>query len=245
MLARVGGAFFWGALAASSLLIGAALALVRPLNERVVGLVSAFGAGVLISAVAYELVQEAFSTSNRGVALGLAAGSLTFYGGDYLIDRMGGDDRKSMHGKQARGVALALVLGTILDGIPESAVRGLGLIAGEGVSIAMLAAVFLSNLPEAAAASAGLAKSGWSAVRVLGLWGIVVVVSALSSLAGFVFFDNASPTTVAFVLAFAGGSILTMLADTMMPEAFRLGGNAAGLLTTLGFALAFGLSALE
>ncbi len=244
MLARVAAAFFWGALAASSLLIGAALALVRPLNERVVGLVSAFGAGVLISAVAYELVEEAFSTSNRGVALGLAAGSLTFYGGDYLIDRMGGDDRKTMV-KKSSGVALALVLGTILDGIPESAVLGLGLIAGGGVSIAMLAAVFLSNFPEAAAASAGLAKSGWSAVRVLGLWGIVVLASALSSLAGFVFFDNASPATYAFVLAFAGGSILTMLADTMMPEAFRLGGNAAGLLTTLGFALAFGLSALE
>jgi ZIP family zinc transporter len=241
----MGGAFFWGALASSSLLIGAAFALVRPLHERVVGLVTAFGAGVLISAVAYELVEEAFSTSNKGVALGLAAGSLTFYGGDYLIDRMGGADRKSMEGKQASGVALALVLGTVLDGVPESTVLGLGLLAGEGVSIAMLAAVFLSNFPEATAASAGLAKSGWSAMRLIGLWTGVVLISGLASLAGYALLDGASPSVIAFVLAFAGGAILTMLADTMVPEAYRLGGNAAGLLTTLGFALAFGLSALD
>ena len=152
----MGGAFFWGVVASSSLLLGAAVSLVYPLRERVVGLVTAFGAGVLISAVAYELVQEAFNTSSDGVAAGLAAGSLTFYVGDLLIDRMGGDDRKSMDGKQAGGVALALVLGTVLDGIPESAVLGLGLLSGEGVSVAVLAAVFLSNFPEAAAASTGL-----------------------------------------------------------------------------------------
>jgi zinc transporter, ZIP family len=245
MLVRVGGAFFWGTVASSSLLIGGVVALVAPLHERVVGLLTAFGAGVLISAVAYELVQEAANTSNKGVAAGLAAGSLTFYVGDLLIDRMGGDDRKSMEGRQAGGVALALVLGTVLDGIPESAVLGLGLLGGEGVSVAVLAAVFLSNFPEATAASTGLAKSGWTAPRILGLWAIVVAVSGLASLAGYGFFDAASPTTIAFVLAFAGGAILTMLADTMVPEAFRLGGSPAGLFTTLGFALAFGLSALD
>jgi len=241
----MGGAFFWGAVASSSLLLGAAVALVLPLHERVVGLLTAFGAGVLISAVAYELVQEAANTSSDGVAAGLAAGSLTFYAGDYVIDALGGDDRKSMEGKQAGGVALALVLGTVLDGIPESAVLGLGLLSGEGVSVAVLAAVFLSNLPEAASASTGLAKSGWPAVKILGLWAVVVAVSAFASLAGYAFFDGASPTMIAFVLAFAGGAILTMLADTMVPEAYRLGGKAAGLFTTLGFAVAFGISSLD
>ena len=157
---------------------------------------------MLISAVAYELVEEAFTTSSAALPLGLAAGSLTFYVGDYLIDRMGGDDRKTVV-KKSSGVALALVLRTVLDGIPESAVLGLGLIAGEGVSIAILAAVFLSNFPEAAAASTGLAKSGGR--RMLGLWARSSSASGLSSLAGFVFFDNASPTMLAFVLAFAGG----------------------------------------
>ena len=241
----MGGAFFWGALASSSLLLGAAVALAAPLPERAVGLLTAFGAGVLISAVAYELVEEAFNTSSDGVAAGLAAGSLTFYVGDVLIDRMGGEDRKSMEGKQASGVALALVLGTVLDGIPESAVLGLGLLGGSGVSVAMLAAVFLSNFPEAAAATTGLAKSGWTAPRILGLWAVVVAVSGLASMAGFAFFDGASPTVVAFVLAFAGGAILTMLTDTMVPEAYRLGGKPAGLFTTLGFALAFALSAID
>jgi ZIP family zinc transporter len=241
----VGEAFFWGALASSSLLLGAALALVRPLKSRVVGLVTAFGAGVLISAVAYELVQEAFETSNRGVAFGLAAGSLTFFVGDTLIDRMGGDDRKSMEGKQAGGIALALVLGIVLDGVPESAVLGLGLLSGEGVSVAVLAAVFLSNLPEAAAATTGLQKSGWTVAKILGLWAVVVAVSAFAALAGYAFFDGASPHVLAFVLAFAAGSILTMLADTMMPEAFAQGGKLVGLATTLGFAVAFAISALE
>ena len=244
MLARVAAAFFWGALAASSLLIGAALALVRPLNERVVGLVSAFGAGVLISAVAYELVEEAFVDVGSRRGLGARGRSLTFYGGDYLIDRMGGDDRKTMV-KKSSGVALALVLGTILDGIPESVVLGLGLIAGGGVSIAMLAAVFLSNFPEAARRLRRAGEVRWSAVRdarALGdrRPGVRTVVAG-----GLRVLRQRLADVVAFVLAFAGGSILTMLADTMMPEAFRLGGNAAGLLTTLGFALAFGLSALE
>jgi ZIP family zinc transporter len=241
----VGAAFLWGAVASSSLLLGCVIALARPLKPMMVGIVSAFGAGVLISAVAYELVEEAFATSSRGVALGLAAGSVTFFVGDGLIDRMGGDERKSMEGRQAGGVALALVLGTVLDGIPESAVLGLGLLSGQGVSIAMLAAVFLSNLPEAAAATAGLAKAGWASARILVLWAGVVAVSGLSSLAGYVFFDGASPTVLAFVLAFAGGSILTMLADTMMPEAFRLAGRSVGLVTTLGFAVAFAISSLE
>ncbi len=238
-------ALFWGLLASSSLLVGSALALVRPLNLQVIGLITAFGAGVLISAVAYELVQEASETSNRGVALGLAAGSLTFFLGDHAIDRRGGDNRKDMGGKQAGGVALALVLGTVLDGVPESLVLGLGLVTGDTVSFAMLAAVFLSNFPEAAAATTGLAKSGWATSRILALWAAVVVVSGLASLAGFAFFDSASPGVLAFVLAFAGGSILTMLADTMMPQAFEQGGKLAGLFTTLGFAVAFALSAIE
>ena len=238
-------AMAWSLLGASSLLLGALAAFFLPIGKRLLGMIMGFGAGVLISAVAYELVEEAFATSSRGVALGLAAGSVTFFVGDGLIDRMGGDERKSMEGRQAGGVALALVLAIALGAILQSAVLGLGLLSGQGVSIAMLAAVFLSNLPEAAAATAGLAKAGWASARILALWTAVVAVSGLSSLAGYVFFDGASPTVLAFVLAFAGGSILTMLADTMMPEAFRLAGRSVGLVTTLGFAVAFAISSLE
>ena len=206
-----------------------------------------FGSGVLISAVAYELVGEASATADRraAVALGLFAGCGVFFAGDAIIDRMGGADRKSSTGLQASGSALAIVLGIVLDGIPESAVIGLGLLEGTGVSAAMIVAVFLSNLPEAIAATSGLTKSGWAQSKIIILWVGVTVVSGLAALAGYAFFDGASGDTVAFVLAFAGGAILTMLADTMMPEAFANGGRLVGALTTAGFALAFAISALE
>ena len=240
-------AFLWGALAGSSLIIGGVLALRLHPSKRVMGLVMAFGAGVLISAVAFELFQEAAETAeNRhSAAIGLFAGSLTFFAGDSLIDRMGGEGRKSMAGRQAGGIALAIVLGIVLDGIPESIVLGLGLRGGDGISVAFLAAVFLSNLPEAASASAGLAASGWRPARIYLLWVAVVFVSAVFSALGYGLFGDASPDVIAFVLAFAAGAILTMLADTMMPEAFEQGGRTAGLLTTLGFAVAFAISALE
>ena len=243
----MGAAFGWGLLASSSLILGGALALVLPISERVLGLIMAFGAGVLISAVAYELVAEAYEESVRkgSLALGLAAGALTFFVGDFLVDRMGGDGRKKMRRTAGAGSALAIVLGIVLDGIPESAVIGLGLLEGTGVSVAVLAAVFLSNLPEAIAATTGLSAGGWSRGKIMGLWTLVAVVSGLASLLGYAVFDSAGPDALAFVLAFAGGAILTMLADTMMPEAFEHGGKLVGLVTTLGFGVAFALTMLE
>lgn len=240
-------ALAWGLFASSSLLIGGVIALRVRVSTLVLGLVMAFGAGVLISAVAFELVEDAFETSGvlSNVAYGLFAGCAAFSIGDALIDRIGGDDRKRMDGRQAGGSALAIVLGIVLDGIPESVVLGLSLLEGGAVSVAMLAAVFLSNLPEAIAATTGLAQAGWRRVNVLGLWGAVVLVSGLSALAGYALFDDASPRVIAFVLAFAGGAILTMLADTMMPEAFEHGGKLVGVFTTLGFATAFAISAFE
>jgi ZIP family zinc transporter len=247
-LAAMGAAFLWGALAASSLLVGALLVLRRPIERRTLGLVMAFGAGVLLSAVAYELVAEAVDLS-RGdrrwpVALGLGAGALAFFAGDVLIDRMGGERRKRSE-QAAESSALALTLGILLDGIPESIVLGLTLLTGEGVGAAMLAAVFLSNLPEAMAATTGFVGSGRSRRWILGLWLALVAVSGLASFLGYVLLEDASATAVAFVLAFAAGAVLTMLADTMMPEAFEYGGKAVGLLTTLGFAVAVGIAALE
>jgi ZIP family zinc transporter len=242
----VGGSFAWGFLAASSLIIGGAVALVWGVHERVLGLVMAFGSGVLISAVAFELVEEAYNTTGEkgGVAGGLAAGCAVFFLGDWLIDRKGGADRKDSNGKQATGSPLAIVLGIVLDGIPESIVLGLTIVVGGSVSAAYLAAVFISNVPEAFAASSGLELAGWRKSRILGLWVLVALVSGLFSLLGFGVFDTAGPTEIAFVLSFAAGAILTMLADTMMPEAFEHGGKLVGVATTLGFGVAFGLHAL-
>lgn len=228
-------------------MLGGVVALRVSIDRLVLGLVMAFGAGVLLSAVSFELVEEAFDQSRllRDVALGLFAGCAVFSLGDYAIDRLGGADRKSIDGGEDEGSPLAIVLGIVLDGIPESAVIGLTVLTGGAVSAAMLVAVFLSNLPEAVAATSGLVERGWRGSRVIALWVGVMLVSGLAALAGYVLLDGASPSVVAFVLAFAGGAILTMLADTMMPEAFAHGGRLAGVMTTVGFATAFAVSAFE
>lgn len=187
--------FAWGLLAGSSLLLGGALALVLPISRRLLGLIMAFGAGVLISAVAFELVHEAFSTSagEGAVGWGLFAGSATFFLGDTLIARFGGAGRKASSGRQVDGSALAIVLGIVLDGIPESFVLGLTVLEAGTVSAAFLVAIFLSNLPEAIAATTGLVRAGWQRTRIVGLWALVALVSALAALAGYGLLDTASP----------------------------------------------------
>ena len=243
-------AFVWGGIAASSLLLGGLLVMWRPIPQRALGLVMAFGAGVLISAVAFELAAEAIQrvgsdTWGRvAVGAGLGLGALTYFAGDWWIDRLGGADRKRSH-QEAGGSALPLTLGIVLDGIPESVTIGLSLLAGEGVSAAMLVAVFISNVPESMAATTGFERSGRSRRWTLGLWALIVAVSALSSLAGYGLFDTASDAVVAGMLSFAAGAVLTMLADTMMPEAFTYGGKAVGLLTTMGFGVALAIVVLE
>ena len=240
-------AFAWGLLAGSSLVIGAVVALVFRISTRVIGLIMGFGAGVLISAVAFDLVEEAAakSTGEGALLAGLFSGCLVYAGGDWLIGRYGGSARKDSMGEQQGGSALAIVLGTVLDGIPESMVIGLTIFEGGAVGAAYLAAVFLSNLPESISATTGLVASGWRRSRALWMWAGIVAVSGLASAAGYGLFQESSPATVAFVLTFAAGAILTMLANTMMPEAFEHGGKAVGLVTTLGFGLAFALTKLE
>ena len=237
----MGSAFGWGLLAASSLVLGAAVALRFRMGLRAIGLIMGFGAGVLLSAVAFDLIEEAVGkASGHGATLvGFLAGCGVFFGGDLLIDRAGGARRKSAHGRHEDESALAIVLGTVLDGIPESIVIGLTIYESGAVGAAYLAAVFISNVPEAISSTTGLASSGWRPRRILGMWTLIAVLSGLASLVGYIAFRHASPDTIAFMLAFAAGAILTMLADTMMPEAYEHGGKLAGVVTTLGFALAF------
>jgi ZIP family zinc transporter len=240
----MGEAFLWGVVGGSSLVIGGATARRVSLTARHVGLIMAFGAGVLISAVAYELVHEAFETSagDGGIALGLLAGSALFFGAEVLIDRLAAR-RPTEAGSAEAG--RALVLGIILDGIPESLVLGLTVLEAGTVSIAFLAAVFVANLPEAIAATAALERAGRDPRRIMRFWVLVALGFGVASLLGYVALDAASPRTVAIVLAFAAGAVLTMLANTMMPEALHHGGKLAGFITTVGFAVAFGISALQ
>ncbi len=235
-------AAFWGLVTAGSLWVGAALAVARP-GQRWIGLAMAFGSGALIAAVAYELVQDAFATDFQLASWGFAVGALTFYVGDWAIDRQGGEGRKSMSGQaQLAGSASAIVLGTVLDGIPESFVLGASLQQESTVPVAVVVGVFVSNVPEALSGTSGLLEAGWTRGRVFRMWSIVVVASVIATVAGWLLLDTMPTAGGAFVTAFAAGALLVMLADTLMPEAFELCGREAGLATALGFAVGFGLS---
>lgn len=231
-------AFVAGLLAASALLLGSVVVVIRPVKTRTIGLIMAFGSGALISSVAFELIAEAYriAPSEPGVLAAFFVGALTFYVGDVLIERIGGAKRKSARGEQSEA-ALGILLGTVLDGVPESFVLGISLIGGGAISLAYFAGVFLSNFPEGLSSSAGLLKAGYRRRWVLTLWGLIVLISAFSAALGYTLFTDVPPEVGAALLTFAAGAILTMLADSMMPEAFKDTGKLAGLLTTLGFAV--------
>jgi len=232
----------WGALAASSLLIGALAALARRWSQRVVGLVLAFGAGALISAVAFELALEGNQTGGFGpLAGGLALGAVAYYVLDGVVDRLGAPGRaRERHASGDAGPALAL--GAFLDGIPEQLVLGIGLAGGEPVSVGLLTAIFVSNLPEAIGSASAMRAAGRPARTILALWAAVAACCALATLGGFALGDAVSDELRAAIDGFAAGALLVMLVDSMIPDATQDAGRQAGLVTVLGFALAAALS---
>jgi zinc transporter, ZIP family len=237
-------AFGWGALGAAALLIGALVAYLLNPSRRVIAVVMAVGTGLLIGSVSFELVDEALLHQTLAwVALMVMGGAAVFTAGDWLLERRGGGDRKDARGAQAEGSPLAIVLGSVLDGIPESFVLGLTVLQG-GVSVSLLAGVALSNLPEGMSSSAGLKAAGWPQRRVLAMWSAVVLVSAVSAAAGYLLLDPHSGRTGALVQAFAAGALLAMLADTLLPEAYAVEGVLTGPLVVLGFAVSLALSAV-
>jgi ZIP family zinc transporter len=207
----------------------------------------AFGAGVLFSAVAYELVFEAVQLAKfTGFpTLGFFVGAFTFFFSDRLIGGMGGSQRKDIEAAHQSNLVVPLVLAIILDGVPESVVIGLGILKGGTVSLAMLVAVFISNLPEAVAATTGMRSGGWSRTRVLLLWLVIAVVCAAASAAGYGLLGSVSPQWLSFVQTFAAGAILMMLANTMIPEAYEHGGKLAGVFLVTGFAICVWVIVLE
>lgn len=229
----------WALLGASSLLMGAVLTFVAPISKRVLGFVLAFGAGVLISAVAYELVEEAvgFGAAPWVVAASFVLGALVFAGGDIVIE-------KRLKGEGSQPGGLGIVLGAVLDGIPESVVIGASLINEDSASIAVVVAVFLSNVPEAVAASSDLLREGWSRGRVFMMWVIVVAASTIAAGIGYAALKDESGAWISAIQAFSAGAILTMLADEMIPEAFEYTNHnkTVGVALAFGFAVSAGLS---
>jgi len=236
----MGAALGWGSLAAFSLVLGALLALARRWPKRLVGLVLSFGAGALISAVSFELFAEGVRLGDAGwPAVGLAVGALTYYFFDGVLSSGGHGWRGRSAGSDA-GTALAL--GAFLDGIPEQLVLGVGLATGEGVSVSLLVAIFVSNLPEAIGSASQMRDAGRDDGTVLRLWIAVAIICALATVVGYGVADSVSDNLKAGIDGFAAGALLVMLVDSMIPEAAKESGRAAGLVTTLGFAVAAALS---
>nr|WP_239522479.1 ZIP family zinc transporter [Geodermatophilus sabuli] len=225
--------------------MGALVAWFVRVPQTVIASVMAFGSGVLISAVAFDLMTEAADTGGLlPAAIGFVGGALAYLAANAALARRGARHRKRSgrrqptEGEQA-GSGAAIAIGALLDGIPESVVLGLGLLGGGGVSASVLAAVFISNVPEGLSSAAGMKAGGRSARYVFGVWGGIAVASGLAALVGYATLGGAPPEAIAVITAVAAGAILTMVADTMIPEAFEQTRTWTGVITTLGFLVAF------
>lgn len=227
----------WGVVSASSLFLGALLALARDWHRPTIGRILAFGAGALIASVSLELAEEGVSTGGAvAVGVGLALGAAAYFTANRVVERRGGGS--------GGGSGAALTVGALLDGIPEQVVLGVGLAAGGEISLALVVAIFVSNLPEAIGSSADLLRAGKTRRHVLTQWSAVTVICILATVVGGLLAELATPGMTAGVQGFAAGALLVMLIDTMIPEAREQGGETAGLVTVVGFALACGLSLL-
>lgn len=241
-------ALLWGTVAGAALVLGAAVSWKWTMSSKVVSSIMSFGAGVLISALAFDLVDEAEQGGGLWPTMaGFLAGALAYVGANALLARRGAKHRKRSGEKQPSedrqpGSGTAIAVGALLDGIPESVVLGLGLVSGGTVSTAVLAAVFISNVPEGLSSTAGMKKSGRGAGYVFGVWGGIALISGIASLIGYLSMQNAPAELVAFITAIAAGGILAMIADTMIPEAFEEHHVLTGLIAALGFLTAFAIS---
>ncbi|MGF9763877.1 ZIP family zinc transporter [Microvirga sp. 0TCS3.31] len=241
----------WGLLSGSALVVGALIGYFLKLPQRVIAGVMAFGAGVLISALSFDLMDEAYRQGGiASTSMGFLAGAVVYTAANVVLSRRGAKHRKrSGYAEDARqahrdeeGSGLAIALGALLDGIPESIVIGVSLLEGVGVSLVTVAAVFLSNLPEGLSSAAGMRRAGRPKAYIFGIWGGIALASGVAAPIGYGAFAGADPATIAFVTAVAAGAILAMLADTMVPEAFETAHEYAGLITVAGFLAAFTLS---
>jgi ZIP family zinc transporter len=241
---------FWGLVAGGALVVGAAIAWFLRVPRAVVASIMAFGAGVLISALAFDLVDEAESSGGLGATVaGFLGGAVVYVAANIVLARHGarhrkrsGDQQPSESEQQGSGAAIAI--GALLDGIPESVVLGLSLLGGHGVGVPVLVAIFISNLPEGLSSAAGMKRNGRSATYVFGVWVGIAVASGLAGLLGCLLLQGASPVLVAVITAIAAGAILAMLADTMIPEAFERTHLYTGLIATIGFIVSFGVERL-
>lgn len=240
-------AFVFGLIAGLALLIGAIVGLIFKPSQKITAMIMAFGSGVLISALTFDLMEEAYNIGGiLPISLGFIVGALTFIIADWLIGKRGGHYRKHLKGKRSNysgeANSLAITFGALLDGIPESIMIGTGLLTGGSTGILMFAAVFLSNIPEGISGVYGISKAKKSKYFSMLIWIFIAIVCGISSFLGYKYLANASGSILAIVQALAAGSILAMITDTMIPEAYEEGGVFVALSTVFGFLFAFIIS---
>ena len=237
-------ALLWGGFSSASLFIGEALAGPMERAHRLTGLVMGFGAGTLLSAVAYELIPQSNLGHGRGIGLGVLLGALVYYFGDRILDKSGADDRQAIVPQEVSGSGIAMFLGALLDGVPEAFILGITLALGGSINVAFITAVFVSNIPQGVAGTTSLKSAGYSGKRISRMWGTLTVACALAAAAGYALAQSAHVQGL-FSEGFAGGAVLTMLADSMLPEALQHGGKPVGLMVVLGYLVAAALSVAQ
>jgi len=241
----------WGLLSGSALVIGAGIGYFGRLSDALVAAIMAFGAGVLISALSFELMLQSVDRGGLGPAVGgFLFGALLYSGANAVLARYGARHRKRSHRPaSAKPGALAqsstaIALGALLDGLPESAALGASMLGGKQIGIVLVVALFLSNLPEGLSSAAGMKRRGHGKRYVFGVWGGIAVLSAIAAALGAGILGHVSAEAVAVTIAVAAGAILVMLIDTMIPEAFAEVRSFTGPLAVAGFVLAFVLGRL-
>lgn len=244
-------AALWGGLAGGALLLGSLIGCFFQLKQRIVTGIMAFGSGVLISALSFELMQEAYNKAGfTSTALGFLLGAIIYTAANRVVSAYGAKHRKrsniagELSPEETSGSGIAIAIGALIDGIPESIAIGIGLLEGGVVSVVTVAAVFISNIPEGLSSSVGMKNSGRKLSVILAIWGGIAVLSAVAAALGYLLFQNASPHFVSSIIALAAGGILAMIVDTMIPEAFEKTHDFAGLITVAGFLCSFMLSQL-
>ena len=220
-------AFVFSVLAQAPLILGGLLVYWFRIPTKVVGWLGGFGAGALFSAIAFNLIAQAETMTRLDVVVFLMIGAGVFAGLDYLVDKKFGEEAG----------ALGIVLGSIIDGVPESMIFGIQLAAGFTVSPAFLTAVMVSNIPQAIAPSADLAKSGKRWAQVAGMWVAVVLICGLAGAAAYFVGMRVPNDTGSRVAAFAAGGLLAMLTNSLIPFSFTRGGLLTGIWAAAGFAL--------